>query len=95
MSQPLLLNLRNLACGYRPAHRAEPQSAPQRRRHRLPAGLIRLRQDHHPARDCRFRAGARRRDQLAGEVISSAGFTLAPEKRRIGMVFQDYALFPT
>ena len=32
--------------------------------------------------------------QLAGEVISSAGFTLAPEKRRIGMVFQDYALFP-
>ena len=32
--------------------------------------------------------------QLAGEVISRAGFTLAPEKRRIGMVFQDYALFP-
>ncbi len=31
---------------------------------------------------------------LAGEVISKAGFTLAPEKRRIGMVFQDYALFP-
>ncbi|WP_271411140.1 ABC transporter ATP-binding protein [Pseudomonas sp. Q1-7] len=32
--------------------------------------------------------------ELAGEVISRAGFTLAPEKRRIGMVFQDYALFP-
>ncbi len=31
---------------------------------------------------------------LDGEVISRAGFTLAPEKRRIGMVFQDYALFP-
>ena len=31
---------------------------------------------------------------LAGEVISRAGFTLAPEKRRIGMVFQDFALFP-
>ena len=31
---------------------------------------------------------------LAGEVISKPGFTLAPEKRRIGMVFQDYALFP-
>jgi iron(III) transport system ATP-binding protein len=31
---------------------------------------------------------------LAGEVISKAGFNLAPEKRRIGMVFQDYALFP-
>ncbi|KRW62264.1 ABC transporter ATP-binding protein [Pseudomonas sp. TTU2014-080ASC] len=32
--------------------------------------------------------------ELAGGVISKAGFTLAPEKRRIGMVFQDYALFP-
>jgi iron(III) transport system ATP-binding protein len=31
---------------------------------------------------------------LAGEVISRRGFTLAPEKRQIGMVFQDYALFP-
>jgi iron(III) transport system ATP-binding protein len=32
--------------------------------------------------------------QLADQVISKAGYTLAPEKRRIGMVFQDYALFP-
>ncbi|MCU1716464.1 ABC transporter ATP-binding protein [Pseudomonas sp. 5P_3.1_Bac2] len=32
--------------------------------------------------------------QLAGKTLSKAGFTLAPEKRRIGMVFQDYALFP-
>ncbi|GGJ91018.1 ABC transporter ATP-binding protein [Pseudomonas matsuisoli] len=32
--------------------------------------------------------------ELAGEVISRPGFTLAPERRRIGMVFQDYALFP-
>ena len=31
---------------------------------------------------------------LAGEVISRPGFTLPPEQRRIGMVFQDYALFP-
>lgn len=31
---------------------------------------------------------------LDGDVISRAGYTLAPEKRRIGMVFQDYALFP-
>ncbi len=29
-----------------------------------------------------------------GELISKAGFTLAPEKRGLGMVFQDYALFP-
>ncbi|MBH3338944.1 ABC transporter ATP-binding protein [Pseudomonas mendocina] len=32
--------------------------------------------------------------ELDGEIISRAGFTLAPEKRQIGMVFQDYALFP-
>jgi iron(III) transport system ATP-binding protein len=31
---------------------------------------------------------------LDGEVVSRPGFGLAPEKRRVGMVFQDYALFP-
>ncbi|OGA54379.1 MAG: ABC transporter ATP-binding protein [Betaproteobacteria bacterium RIFCSPLOWO2_12_FULL_62_13] len=31
---------------------------------------------------------------LSGEVMSRAGLTTPPEKRRIGMVFQDYALFP-
>ena len=31
---------------------------------------------------------------LGGVVVSAPGVTLAPEKRRIGMVFQDYALFP-
>jgi len=32
--------------------------------------------------------------RLHGEVVSQAGRRVAPEKRRIGMVFQDYALFP-
>lgn len=32
--------------------------------------------------------------RLGDETVARAGFTLAPEKRRIGMVFQDYALFP-
>ncbi len=32
--------------------------------------------------------------RLGGEVISAAGYTLPPERRRMGMVFQDYALFP-
>ena len=32
--------------------------------------------------------------QLSGRVVSRQGFTEAPEKRRMGMVFQDYALFP-
>ncbi len=31
---------------------------------------------------------------LNGKVMSRAGLTTPPEKRRIGMVFQDYALFP-
>ena len=29
-----------------------------------------------------------------GEQVARPGFTLAPEQRRIGMVFQDFALFP-
>ena len=32
--------------------------------------------------------------QLRGEVVSKAGYSLAPNKRQLGMVFQDYALFP-
>ena len=32
--------------------------------------------------------------RLNGAVVSGAGAMIAPEKRRIGMVFQDYALFP-
>ena len=32
--------------------------------------------------------------RLAGEVVSSASLNRAPEARQIGMVFQDYALFP-
>ena len=32
--------------------------------------------------------------RLAGRVVSRRGETVPPERRRIGMVFQDYALFP-
>ena len=32
--------------------------------------------------------------KLSGQVVSSAAINIAPEARRIGMVFQDYALFP-
>ena len=32
--------------------------------------------------------------RLAGRVVSGSGVMVPPESRRIGMVFQDYALFP-
>jgi iron(III) transport system ATP-binding protein len=32
--------------------------------------------------------------EVGGEVMAGRGTLVAPEKRRIGMVFQDYALFP-
>jgi iron(III) transport system ATP-binding protein len=32
--------------------------------------------------------------RLHGEAVSRPGFRVAPERRRVGMVFQDYALFP-
>jgi len=32
--------------------------------------------------------------RLGGRIVSKPGFTLAPEQRRVGMVFQDHALFP-
>jgi iron(III) transport system ATP-binding protein len=38
-----------------------------------------------------LRAGSIR---INGTLVSGPGVMLAPEKRRIGMVFQDYALFP-
>ena len=95
MSQPLLLNLRNLACGY------GDQRIVQNLNLHLNAGdigcllgssgcgkttTLRAIAGFEPIHDGEI--------QLAGEVISRPGFTLAPEKRRIGMVFQDYALFP-
>ncbi len=32
--------------------------------------------------------------RIAGQTVSDAVHTLAPEERQVGMVFQDYALFP-
>jgi iron(III) transport system ATP-binding protein len=32
--------------------------------------------------------------RIAGHVVSAPSYTVAPEQRRVGMVFQDYALFP-
>ncbi|MFS0828266.1 ABC transporter ATP-binding protein [Pseudomonas phoenicis] len=95
MSAPLLLNLRNLACGY------GDQRIVQTLNLHLNAGDIGcLLGSSGCGKTTTLRAIAgfepvhEGEIQLAGEVISRPGFTLAPEKRRIGMVFQDYALFP-
>jgi iron(III) transport system ATP-binding protein len=32
--------------------------------------------------------------RIAGRVVSAPGSSVPPEQRRVGMVFQDYALFP-
>jgi len=95
MTQPLLLNLRNLACGY------QDQRVVQNLNLHLNAGDIGcLLGSSGCGKTTTLRAIAgfepihEGEITLAGEVISRPGFTLAPEKRRIGMVFQDYALFP-
>ncbi len=41
-----------------------------------------------------FQALSCGRIYLRGQAVSEAGRTVAPERRGIGMVFQDYALFP-
>jgi iron(III) transport system ATP-binding protein len=95
MSHPLLLNLHNLACGY------QDQRVVQNLNLHLNAGDIGcLLGSSGCGKTTTLRAIAgfepvyEGEIQLAGETLSRAGFTLAPEKRRIGMVFQDYALFP-
>ena len=89
MSHPLLLNLRNLACGY------QDQRVVQNLNLHLNAGDIGcLLGSSGCGKTTTLRAIAgfepvhEGEIQLAGETISRAGFTLAPEKRRIGMVFQ-------
>ncbi len=41
-----------------------------------------------------FEPVQRGRILLAGDEVSRDGWTLPPEKRQVGMVFQDFALFP-
>ena len=91
----MLLNLRNLACGY------SDQRVVQNLDLHLNAGDIGcLLGSSGCGKTTTLRAIAgfepvhEGEIHLGGELISKAGFTLAPEKRRIGMVFQDYALFP-
>ncbi|UCJ16403.1 ABC transporter ATP-binding protein [Pseudomonas sp. MM211] len=95
MSQPMLLSLRNLGCGY-----GEQRIVQNLNLHLNPGDIGCLLGPSGCGKTTTLRAIAgfepvlEGEISLAGEVISRPGFTLAPEKRRIGMVFQDYALFP-
>jgi iron(III) transport system ATP-binding protein len=95
MSQPLLLALRNLSCGY-----AGQRVVSELNLHLNAGDIGCLLGPSGCGKTTTLRAIAgfeavqTGEISLAGQVISRSGFTLAPEKRRIGMVFQDYALFP-
>ena len=67
----------------------------ERGRDRLPARAERLRQDDGAALHRGLRTGVLGGEiVLHGETMSRPGLTVPAERRRIGMVFQDYALFP-
>jgi len=95
MSQPIVLNLRDLACGY-----GQQKVVSQLNLHLNAGDIGCLLGSSGCGKTTTLRAIAgfepvhEGEIHLGGELISRAGFTLAPEKRRIGMVFQDYALFP-
>lgn len=95
MSHQPLLQLRNLACGY-----GEQRVVQNLNLHlnRGDIGCLLGPSGCGKTTTLRaiagFEAALDGEIQLADNVLSRAGFTLAPEKRRIGMVFQDYALFP-
>lgn len=61
-----------------------------------PSGRVRLRQKHDPA----LRAGIVRPDEgrivLEGRVLfdSAQGIDLPPQQHNVGLLFQNYALFP-
>ncbi len=95
MSQPLLLNLHGVSCGFAGEPVVQDLSLHLNQSDIAcllgPSGCgkttsLRAIAGFEPVLDGEI--------SLAGEVISRPGFTLPPEKRRIGMVFQDYALFP-
>ncbi|SDH34538.1 ABC transporter ATP-binding protein [Pseudomonas panipatensis] len=95
MTRPLLLELRHLSCGYGQQRVVQDVSL-----HLNSGDIGCLLGPSGCGKTTTLRAIAgfeavqAGEIQLAGECISRPGFSLAPEKRRIGMVFQDYALFP-
>jgi len=95
MSEPHLLKLHNIACAY------GDQPVVQAVRFHLNAGEIGCLLGPSGCGKTTvlraiagFEAVQSGTIELGGQLLSRPGFSLAPEKRQIGMVFQDYALFP-
>ena len=95
MSQPLLLNLQGVSCGFAGQPVVQDLSLHLNQGDIAcllgPSGCGKTTSLRAIAGFEPLQAGEIR---VSGEVISSRDYTLPPEKRRIGMVFQDYALFP-
>ena len=95
MSHPLLLNLQGISCGFAGQPVVQDLSL-----HLNSGDIACLLGPSGCGKTTSLRAIAgfealqAGEISLNGEVISRKGFTLPPEQRRIGMVFQDYALFP-
>lgn len=95
MTQPPLLDVRNIHCAY------GPQTVVRSLNMHVNSGaIVGLLGPSGCGKTTALRAIAGFEPILEGEIrmgdqlISHPGYRLAPEKRRMGMVFQDYALFP-
>lgn len=91
----IVLELNNLACGY-PGHKVVHDLSLHLRAGDIgcllgPSGCGKTTTLRSIAGFEPVTAGEIR---LQGKLLSSPQFSLPPEQRRIGMVFQDYALFP-
>ena len=90
------LVLRNVSRTIRQLHRGgQPEPDAARGRAGLAARPVRLRQDDDAAHDRRLhRRPPQGTIELDGEVISSPQSSLPPEKRKMSMIFQSYAIWP-
>ena len=95
-SVPPMLELRNITCGYEP----NIPTVRDLSLHLQPGNILCLLGPSGCGKTTTLRAIAGFEKlsageiRLQGEVLASTAVHLPPEQRRIGMVFQEYALFP-
>jgi iron(III) transport system ATP-binding protein len=95
-TQPPMLELQNITCGYQP----DVPTVRNLSLHLEPGNILCLLGPSGCGKTTTLRAIAGFEKLSAGEIrlqgqlLASASFHLPPEQRRVGMVFQEYALFP-